>query len=109
MLERAPAIAMDRVNVGGSQSGQQSGDISRGSSTGNNKWSIDGVDVYMYFRDHAPPHVHAFYGDDEVLVVIRDGSVYIGSIQANKLALVRDYVAANVEELLARWATCGGG
>ena len=34
-----------RANVGGSQSGQQAGYISRGSSTGNNKWSIDGVDI----------------------------------------------------------------
>ena len=36
---------MDRANVGGNQSGQQSGYISRGASTGNNKWSIDGVDI----------------------------------------------------------------
>jgi len=71
--------------------------------------SLDGVDIYMYFRDHAPPHVHAFYGEDEVVVVIRDGSVYAGAMQANKLALVRAYVAANVAELLARWTVYGGG
>jgi hypothetical protein len=45
MLERTPGIFMDRANVGGNQSGQQSGYISRGASTGNNKWSIDGVDI----------------------------------------------------------------
>jgi hypothetical protein len=45
MLERTPGIFMDRANVGGNQSGQQSGYSSRGSSTGNNKWSIDGVDI----------------------------------------------------------------
>jgi len=45
MLERTPGIVMDRANVGGNQSGQQSSYISRGASTGNNKWSIDGVDV----------------------------------------------------------------
>ena len=45
MLERTPGITMDRANVGGNQSGQQSGYISRGASTGNNKWSIDGVDI----------------------------------------------------------------
>jgi hypothetical protein len=45
MLERTPGIFMDRANVGGNQSGQQSSYISRGSSTGNNKWSIDGVDI----------------------------------------------------------------
>ena len=71
--------------------------------------SIDGVDIYMYFRDHAPPHVHAFHAEDEVLVVIGDGSIYAGSISANKLLFVRAYVSANVEELLARWASYGGG
>ena len=45
MLEKTPGIVMDRANVGGNQSGQQSGYISRGASTGNNKWSIDGVDI----------------------------------------------------------------
>jgi len=45
MLEKTPGIIMDRANVGGNQSGQQAGYISRGSSTGNNKWSIDGVDI----------------------------------------------------------------
>ena len=36
--------------------------------------SIDGVDIYTYFRDHAPPHVHAFHAEDEVLVAMEDGS-----------------------------------
>jgi hypothetical protein len=45
MLEKTPGIVMDRANVGGNQSGQQAGYISRGASTGNNKWSIDGVDI----------------------------------------------------------------
>ncbi len=71
--------------------------------------SFDGIDIYMYFKDHAPPHVHAFHGDDEVLVVIRDGSVYAGSLPGRKVELVRDYVAANTQELMARWATYGGG
>ncbi|MGE3277049.1 MAG: carboxypeptidase regulatory-like domain-containing protein [Vicinamibacterales bacterium] len=60
MLERAPAIAMDRVNVGGSQSGQQSNYISRGASTGNNKWSIDGVDVTDMSATGASPIYYDF-------------------------------------------------
>lgn len=71
--------------------------------------TLEGVDIYMYFRDHAPPHVHAFHGDDEVLVVVADGTVLVGSLPPGKLALVRDYVASNVDELLARWAAYGGG
>ena len=63
----------------------------------------------MYFRDHAPPHVHAFHGDDEVLVVVTDGSVYAGSLPGPKLLLVRRFVAADVDQLLTRWASYGGG
>ena len=70
--------------------------------------SLDGVDIYMYFKDQAPPHLHALYGEDEALVAIRDGSVYTGSLPPNKLALVVAYVAGNTEELLARWAAYGG-
>jgi hypothetical protein len=47
---------MDRANVGGSQSGQQSTYISRGSATGNNKWSIDGVDITDMSATGASPN-----------------------------------------------------
>lgn len=60
-------------------------------------------------RSVGGPHVDAFHAEDEVLVVIRDGSVYAGSLPSKRLGLVQDYVAANVEELLARWASFGGG
>ena len=60
MLERTPGITMDRQNVGGSQSGQQSTYISRGSSTGNNKWSIDGVDITDMAATGASPSYYDF-------------------------------------------------
>ncbi len=60
MLERTPGITMDRVNVGGNQSGQQSGYISRGNSSGNNKWSIDGVDITDMSATGASPIYYDF-------------------------------------------------
>jgi hypothetical protein len=60
MLERTPGIIMDRVNVGGNQSGQQSGFISRGAASGNNKWSIDGVDVTDMSATGASPGYYDF-------------------------------------------------
>ena len=60
MLEKTPGIMMDRANVGGNQSGQQSGYISRGSSTGNNKWSIDGVDITDMSATGASPIYYDF-------------------------------------------------
>ena len=63
MLERTPGIAMDRANVGGSQSGQQSGYISRGATTTNNKWLLDGVDI----TDQAATGASAVYYDFDML------------------------------------------
>ncbi len=47
ILQQAPSIQMDRENVGGSESGQQSGFYAKGDSSagGNNVWSLDGVVV----------------------------------------------------------------
>ena len=28
-----------------------------------------GIVIYMYWKDHAPPHFHAKYGDDEIVVL----------------------------------------
>ena len=60
MLERTPGIFMDRANVGGNQSGQQSGYISRGATTTNNKWSIDGVDITDMAATGASPIYYDF-------------------------------------------------
>ena len=34
----------------------------------------------MYGLDHAPPHVHAVYGEHEALIGIEDGEVIRGSL-----------------------------
>src|ERR671918_2818130 len=63
MLERTPSITMDRANVGGTQSGQQSGYVSRGANTTNNKWSIDGVAIPDMSATGSSP----FYYDFDML------------------------------------------
>jgi len=45
IVQQTAGIAMDRENVGGSQSGQQSGFVSRGANPFNTKWTLDGVDT----------------------------------------------------------------
>jgi hypothetical protein len=60
MLERTPSITMDRVNVGGTQSGQQSNYVSRGANTTNNKWSMDGVDITDMSATGSSPNYYDF-------------------------------------------------
>lgn len=45
IMEQTPSIALDRANVGGTQSGQQSGIIARGMGAANNQWRLDGVNI----------------------------------------------------------------
>ncbi len=60
ILERTPAIAMDRSNVGGNQSGQQSNYASRGGFAVNNQWSVDGVNITDMSATGASPSYYDF-------------------------------------------------
>jgi hypothetical protein len=45
VLQTVPSVTVDRVNVGGAESGQQSNYTAKGASGGDNTWSIDGIPV----------------------------------------------------------------
>ena len=85
MLERTPGITMDRVNVGGTQSGQQSGYVSRGTGSGNNKWSIDGVDITDMSATGASPIYYDFDMLQEMQVTTggADASQQTGGVGIN--------------------------
>lgn len=63
-----------------------------------------GIVVYMYWRDHNPPHFHAIYGGDEALVNIADGTVLRGSLPRTAARLVAEWTELRRDELLANWA-----
>ncbi len=85
MLERAPGIAMDRANIGGSQSGQQSNYVSRGATYGNNQWSIDGVNITDMSATGASPIYYDFDMLQEMQVTTggADASQQTGGVGIN--------------------------
>lgn len=62
-----------------------------------------GIVIRMYFRDHNPPHFHAFYGDDMALIEITSSSVIAGKIPPRALGLVSEWVAIHRSELMDDW------
>src|SRR3954465_8360836 len=68
ILQQTAGIAMDRENVAGSQSGQQSNYISRGGNTTNNKWSLDGVDITDMAATGASPTYYDFDAFQEITI-----------------------------------------
>ncbi len=62
-----------------------------------------GIAIYLYYRDHAPPHFHAIYGDDEAVFVIATGAILAGSLPRRARVMVEDWLAANRAELQLDW------
>jgi hypothetical protein len=85
VLEQAPGIAMDRANVGGTQSGQQSNFISRGATTTNNMWSIDGVTVTDLVATGASAIYYDFDSFEEIQISTggNDASLQTGGVGIN--------------------------
>jgi hypothetical protein len=53
----------------------------------------DGVSIHIQSREHLPPHVHAFAGDDEALIDIRTGKVMKGKLPGKKIRIVQDWLS----------------
>ena len=47
-----------------------------------------GIKICIYWSDHLPPHFHAFYGGDEVLVSINEIEVLEGSMPSKQLKML---------------------
>ena len=45
MLQTVPGVVVDRVNVGGAESGQQSNVLAKGAGVAENTWNLDGIPV----------------------------------------------------------------
>jgi uncharacterized protein DUF4160 len=62
-----------------------------------------GVIIQMYWTDHPPPHVHAYYGGFEALFAIETGRTIGGRLPPKVERLVRDWVLARQNELMENW------
>jgi uncharacterized protein DUF4160 len=63
-----------------------------------------GVVVQMYWSDHSPPHVHAYYGGFEALFAIETAKVIGGRLPPKVERLVSDWVLARQGDLMENWS-----
>lgn len=61
-----------------------------------------GIMIYMYWRDHSPPHFHAKYSGEEVEIDIVSGAVS-GRMSPRALGLMQEWRELHKAELLADW------
>jgi len=56
----------------------------------------------MFYKDHAPPHFHAIYGEYEITVEIESG-VINGQFPRRALKLVFEWLELHKDDLLENW------
>jgi len=62
-----------------------------------------GIVVYIYWRDHGPPHFHAVYGEYEVSISITDLTILNGRLPPRVLGLVSEWATLRRGELMDAW------
>jgi hypothetical protein len=68
VLQSAPGVQVDRMNIGGSQSGQQSNYIGKGSSGAQNTWNVDGVNITDEGATGSSPTYYDFDAFEEMQI-----------------------------------------
>jgi len=68
-----------------------------------------GIAIYMYFRDHAPPHFHAIYGRYDAEVGISTGDILKGRLPRRAQRLVREWRREYQRELEQNWTLARTG
>lgn len=63
------------------------------------------IRMYLFQREHNPPHIHALYGDDTASIDIHTGELTDGHLPPKALSMVREWVELYRDELLTMWET----
>ena len=59
-----------------------------------------GIIIYLYFKDHNPPHFHAWYSEHKCEISITDLNIIGGSLPSRALSLVTELAGLHQEELI---------
>lgn len=62
-----------------------------------------GITIYVYYDDHNPPHFHAVYGENEIIITIEDLAIFSGHLPSRALGLVIEWASNHQEELKKVW------
>ncbi len=60
VLQTVPGVIVDRVNVGGAESGQQSNVLAKGAGVAENTWNVDGIPITDLAATGSSPTYYSF-------------------------------------------------
>ncbi len=63
----------------------------------------------MFYDDHSPPHFHAVYGEQELVVGITPIAILTGQAPGRVRSMVLEWAALHQQGLQADWERCRAG
>lgn len=67
-----------------------------------------GILIRIRYLDHTPPHFHAKYQNDKVVVEIENGKIK-GQMSERALRLILEWLTLHRDELLQAWGKAAKG
>ncbi len=68
-----------------------------------------GIAIYMYYRDHPPPHFHAIYGEFDAEFSISTAEIVQGELPRTARQLVEQWASLRRLELQHDWDLARAG
>ncbi len=68
-----------------------------------------GISIYMYPRDHNPPHFHAIYGEFSAVVLVATGEIISGGLPRRAEKLVSEWLRVHTNEIYQAWLNLQSG
>ncbi|MDA3874787.1 MAG: DUF4160 domain-containing protein [Kiritimatiellae bacterium] len=68
-----------------------------------------GISIRFYYREHAPPHFHAVYGEHEAQIALGSHAVLMGKLPGRVLGLVQEWAELHGAELESCWEAARKG
>lgn len=68
-----------------------------------------GIRIFINYNDHLPPHFHAIYAGEEVLIDINTIERLEGKMPNKQLKMLFGWAALHQEELLENWELASKG
>ena len=68
-----------------------------------------GISIYMYPRDHNPPHFHAIYGEFSAVVLVATGEIISGGLPRRAERLVSEWLRVHTNEIYQAWLNLQSG
>ena len=64
-----------------------------------------GIIVQIYFNEHNPPHIHAWFSGKSASFYISNGEMMEGAFPKAQARIVKDFILCYQKELMEMWDT----